>query len=58
MTKINVIDIVTDDATYSIINDMASDMAANVANDTVIFQSIGPTCYWVDFGTGLLQRGG
>ena len=49
---------VTDDATYSTINDMTSDMAANVADDMVIFQSIGPTCYWVDFGTGLLQRGG
>ena len=33
MTKINVTDIVTDNATYSTMNDMDIDVASNVAND-------------------------
>jgi hypothetical protein len=33
MTKINVMDVVTDDATYSPINDIDIDVASDVADD-------------------------
>ena len=49
MTKINVIDVVTDNATRSSLSDvesdMASDVAANMAANMAFFQSAWPNCY-------------
>ena len=50
MTKINVIDVVTDNATCSTINDMdidmasyvAADMAANMADDVAFLEKPSP----------------